>query len=233
MPRKTYTVNILNKENLTGDVISLSVAKPKDFNYVAGQFTQFYIPDASNEKKEVLRSYSIVSIPTDKDLKFCIKLVPNGKAGEYLKKIKTGEELKIGEALGRFVNMDTKNSLYFIATGVGVAPIMSIIQNELINKKTMQPLFLFFGVRSEKDIFWADKLEELKEKYKNFNYKLTLSQPSSDWSGDKGRVTEHLPQKTEKTSQFFICGNMAMITDVTRFLEEHELPKANIHFEAL
>jgi len=73
----------------------LSVARPEGFNYIAGQFTQFYVPDTANEGKEVIRSYSLASIPTDKDLKFYIKLVANGKAGEYLKKIQVGDNLKL------------------------------------------------------------------------------------------------------------------------------------------
>jgi len=40
-----------------------------------------------------------------------------------------------------------------VATGVGISPMVGIIQDELINKKTTQPIHLLFGVRSEKDIF--------------------------------------------------------------------------------
>ena len=232
MLRKTYPSKVLNRENLTSHVLCLTLAKPKKFNYIAGQFIQFYITDTANEKKEILRSYSIASAPNEKDLKFCIKLVSNGKAGQYLEKTKVGQSLKFGGPVGKFINMDTTNPLYFVATGVGIAPIISIIQNELINKKTAQSIHLLFGVRAENDIFWTDILDNLKEKYKNFDYKLTLSQSSPEWNGAKGRVTDHLPKKIEKNSQYFLCGNIAMIKDVSSFLETQDLPKANIHFEA-
>lgn len=249
MIKKTYTSKLINKDNLTYNVICLTVSKPKKFVYLAGQFVQFYIPDSANAKKENLRSYSIASAPNDKDLKFCIKLVPNGKSGEYLKKIKIGESIKFGDPLGRFTNINSKSSLYFIATGAGIAPIMSIIRNELIDKKNIQPMHLLFGVRSENDIFWTEILDNLKEKYKNFDYKLTLSQSSPEWKGLKGRVTDHLLKKIsakgavpvygmgpasgwEKNSHYFICGKMAMIDDVNGLLKTRGAAKTNIHFEA-
>lgn len=232
MAQKTYNSKVLNKENLTADVIRLTVAKPEGFNYIAGQFTQFYVPDTANAGKEVVRSYSLASTPADTDLTFYIKLVENGKAGEYLKKIQVGDSLKIGDPIGRFVNTDPINPLYFVATGVGLSPMMGIIQDELINKKTTQPIHLLFGVRSEKDIFLTDILDSLKEKYKNFDYKLTLSQPSENWKGAKGRVTNHLPKEINKDSHCFICGNMPMINEVNHFMETQGLAKTNVHFEA-
>ena len=232
MPRQTYIAKILSKDNLTSDVICLSLAKPKKFTYTAGQFIQFYIADITNKKNEILRSYSIASSPNEKDLKFCIKLVSNGKTIQYFKKAKIGQSLKFSGPAGRFTNMGSLNPLYFVATGVGIAPIMSIIQNELIDKKTAQSIHLLFGVRKENDIFWIDILDNLKEKYKNFDYKLTLSQSSPKWSGAKGRVTDHLPKKIEKNDRYFICGNIAMIKDVSNFLETQGLPKTNIHFES-
>ena len=236
MPRKIYTSKIISKDNLTSNVIYLSIAKPKEFIYIAGQFIQFYIPDPANEKNEVLRSYSIASAPNEKDLKFCVKLVPNGKSGQYFEKTKAGKYLKFSGPVGKFTNMDATNPLYFIATSVGLAPIMSIIQDELINKKTTQPIHLLFGIRTENDVFWTEILDNLKKTYKNFDYKLTLSQPSPEWKGLKGRVTAHLSKKIsakgEKNSHYFLCGSISMIKDVSSFLETQGLPKTNIHFEA-
>jgi len=74
-------------------------------------------------------------------------------------------------------------------------------------------------------------LDSLKEKYKNFDYKLTLSQPSESWKGTKGRVTDYMPKEIDKNSHCFICGNMPMINDVNRFMEAQGLVKTNVHLK--
>src|SRR3989344_3703253 len=115
MALNTYEVKILGKDFLTVDTICLTLERPENFDYLAGQFAEIQIPTPETKTGKVLRSYSISSTPTDENITFCIKLVPNGKTGEYLKNIKVGETLTISSPLGRFTN-DNKEALYFIAT---------------------------------------------------------------------------------------------------------------------
>ena len=227
----TYEVKILGKDFLTADTISLTLERPENFDYIAGQFTQIQIPTSETKTGKVLRSYSISSTPADKNITFCIKLVSNGKTGEYLKNIKVGETLTISSPLGRFTN-DNKEALYFNATGVGIAPIISMIRDELENKKNIQPIRLLFGLRSEGDIFWQDLLTELKNKYPNFDYQFTLSKPSDNWTGMRNRVTAHLADITKKNSHYFVCGSIEMVNDVKTILTKNGIANNNIHFEA-
>ena len=57
-----------------------------------------------------------------------------------------------------FTSESSKNIL-FIATGTGVAPLKSIIEDQL-NKGNEQSMHLLFGVRHIKDIFYKDHFSE-------------------------------------------------------------------------
>jgi hypothetical protein len=142
--------------------------------------------------ESVLRSYSIASEPSEEYLEFCVKLVPNGKGAEFFSKLNVGEEAFLRGPEGRFVCLNTHaRSKFFVATGAGIAPIMSMIKDDLKNQKSEQ-VSLLFGVRHAEDLIWPGRLEELKKHYSNFSLQITLSQPNSSWSGFSGTVPSEL-----------------------------------------
>ncbi len=233
-----YTVKVLEKTPLTADVYHLKLEKPVDFGYQAGQFIQWIL---NKEDKEIFRSYSLCSTPHAPTLDLCIKIVPGGAASEEVKKLQLGDVITIQGPRGRFVQTDTEKNQFYIATGVGLAPILGIIKDELENqpsadhpkggKKTKQNIYLLFGVRSEKDVFWKNELEQLSKDFSNFNFDITLSQPdSTDWDGLSGRVTNHLEEHSAE-HKFYLCGSANMVKDVRKILLEKKVEPGDIHFE--
>ncbi len=229
----TFECKILKKTGLTGDVIHFEIAKPKKFEYQAGQFVQFQIPDPKDATKTAPRAYSMCSTPKDKNLGFCVKIIPGGLSSDFLKQIKEGDDITIKGPFGQFITSKENACAHFVATGVGISPIMGMIRNLLENESYKNPIHLFFGLRVQSDMFWIKEFDDLKNKYPNFDYILTLSRPVGDWKGLKGWVTNHLPEKVNKGDHFYLCGNVNMITDVKNLLIRRGLPEKNIHFEML
>jgi len=224
-----FRAKLLKKNQLTVDIIELKFAKPSGFNYLAGQFLQWII---IKDGKEILRPYSLSSAPGDETVDFCVKILPDGTASKVAEQIEMGDELALQGPRGAFVNQSGNSSLYCIATGAGLAPIMSIIRDELEYKKTNAEVRLLFGVRAEADIFWRDRLESLKSRQENFSFQITLSQPKAGggWSGLRGRVTDHVLHHLV-AHNFFLCGNAAMVKDVRQVLLENGVDGGKIHFE--
>lgn len=225
-----YTSKLISKKQLTSDVITLHFEKPQNFFYLAGQFIQWHLPEENG--KVLLRSYSLSSAPPDETLEFCVKLLPKGRGSAFAQTIQPGEHLNFQGPRGLFVNHESPRPIYMVATGVGIAPLMGIIRDELENKKTDAEIRLLFGVRSEDDVFWHDRLEVLKEQFLNFSYHITLSQakPNGGWGGLRGRVTEHILHHLVD-HHFFLCGNAAMVKDVRDFLLKNGIDTTRIHFE--
>lgn len=222
-----FSVKLVEKTALNQDVFELRFSKPDSFEYRAGQFVQFLIPDG---EKKITRSYSISSLPKEDYIEFCVKIIPDGLASTYFKNMKIGEEVEFKGPLGRFVSNENNNSICLVATGVGLAPIYGIVENELKVKKNPSRVHLHFGVRSEKDIFWLERLETLDRDFENFSYTLTLSRPTDTWDSHKGRVTEYA--KDEEVDQdFFLCGSAEMVKEVRQILVEKKADPKRIHFE--
>lgn len=229
MEVKKYSAKLREKRQLTSDTYEFRFEKPEGFEFLAGQFVQFCIPQ---NEKIVLRSYSLSSTPTDPYLEFCVKFLDGGIASNHLKHMNIGEYLEFQGPRGLFFNKEETQALSFIATGTGLAPIIGIIRDELENKKNIHEVRLLFGVRSEDDIFWFDRLQNLKIQYPNFVYDVTLSQPKADggWAGLRGRVTEHMLHHLVSHG-FFLCGNAAMVKDVREMLLKNGVEQKQIHFE--
>ncbi len=215
-------IKLQEKKQLTKDIYQFIFSKPENFSFTAGQFIQFMIPDKDSYSA---RSYSIASIPSDDHLEFCIKILDKGLASNYLPTLTIGDELKMKGPFGTFTISKQADRHTFIATSCGIAPIISMITN-LLDKNTQSELKLLFGLRSQKNIFYKDRLDKLSRQHNNFSYNITLSQPSSEWSGLSGRVTDHL-HKLNQDSEFYLCGNRSMIQDMMKQLDA----KAEIHTE--
>jgi NAD(P)H-flavin reductase len=86
---------------------------------------------------------------------------------------------------------------------------------------------LTFGVRTESDRFYAEQFEALGAAHPGqFHFTETLSKPGEGWSKARGRVTDHF-RKLElpvDDMQVYLCGNGAMIEEMSALLAERGVP---------
>ena len=224
-----YTTHVIGVTSIAQDVLEIQLARPDGFTFVAGQFVQFKI---KNGDEEVLRSYSLSSRPSAQQLEICLKLIPGGKASIFFGAIKVGDRVEMSEAQGRFIIEPTACiQKVFIATGAGLAPIISMIEADIEASKNTR-CNLVFGVRSEQDIFWLERLKKLKKNSGGrFDFVVTLSQGSPTWQGRRGRVTDLVPDFVRAETEYYLCGNVDMVKDIRQSLLYHTVNTKNIHFE--
>ena len=224
-----YTTILLEKKQIATDVFQIRTTKPEEFTYTPGQFVQWSIP-THEQSAPIYRSYSLSSHPHDDYLEYCIKLIPNGKASTHIAHMHIGEQLTIKGPVGRFVQTHTATPLYFIATGTGLAPIMSILQDEIIYKHTTKSIHVLFGVRHAEDVFWQDRLEQFAQ-HSHVTVGICLSGNTTENTTlfQSGRVTEHI--KIDVEGRYFLCGNKQMVIDVRTMLTQAQVPASAIHME--
>lgn len=121
------------------------------------------------------------------------------------------------------------DNLHFFATGTGIAPFISIFY-ELININYKKNINLYFGVRTEKDIFFLDKLDYFSKHLKNFKYKLFYSRPQNP-TVPAQRITSALSSIDILGSQFYLCGHPEMVKEVSLNLTQKGVSRENIVME--
>jgi ferredoxin-NADP reductase len=227
MEQVCYTTVLQRKIMIAKDVLELEFEKPTTFTFKAGQFVQFFIPDGM---QYVLRSYSIASPPGEEGLEFCVKLLPTGKGSDFFREVAKGTPARFQGPNGKFIIENyLDESILFIATGVGLSPMMSMLKDCLT--KTRKKIQLFFGVRSQQDIFWLERLNELKNRFAHFDFTLTLSQPEGEWNGVVGRVTPLVSLLDAEFEQYYVCGSLQMVKDVRTLLLAKHIESQRIHIE--
>ena len=147
--------------------------------------------------------------------------------------LEKGVEVRMQGPLGNFrFDCENRKNCLFVATGVGMAPFRSQILSAL-RAGDQHIMDLVVGLCSEKDIFWAEEFSALAERYPNFSFRITLSEPSPQWNGETGWVQEFIPKIADcRERTFYICGNPSMTKDVKRLcLEDWGIPKEDVHVE--
>ncbi len=222
-----FTATVLNVTFLNPHTFEIHLVPPENFVFIPGQFIQIIIPGTDNK---ITRSYSLASVMTDNTLELCLKLVPGGTTDTYFQHLHAGDRVTMRGPFGTFTHKESA-SVGYVATGVGLAPIMGLIRHDLYIKKQTSPIHLWFGVRNEEDIFWLERLETMTRDFPYFTYTLTLSQPTPTWQGNKGRVTDHVKKNSTEFAAWYLCGSPTMIKDIRQLLKEKSVPDALIHQE--
>ncbi|MBI2152071.1 FAD-dependent oxidoreductase, partial [Candidatus Woesearchaeota archaeon] len=207
-----FISSVINVRNIASNTILLSLTTPLEFTFQAGQFIILYINNGLETKP---RAYSILSPPHKKEkIDLCFKLVENGFASAVFSKTKIGDKFEMSGPFGNLLlQLDKKKEIehVFIATGTGVVPFYSMLQEYVYNGKASllkQKFHLILGLRYKKDIFLEEEWSLLQKKEPNFKLDIVLSR--EQWPGKCGHVQQHLPENLSNKI-FYLCGSGAMI----------------------
>lgn len=209
-----------------------------NFEFKPGQFCMLSMDGFTlwaNPKLLRWAAYSVCSDPVEKELEFCIAFKETPGLSKHLKdNWKLGSVINVKGPFGAFVLRSQHDRILFVATGTGIAPIISMLRS-LLRQNSKVPMTLFYGVRHASSLLYLEELEELARRHANFEFIPTVTSPGDhDWKGKRGRVQSHLKEhafaEKEKTD-IFICGNPEMVKDVKQLLPEMGFDAKRIHTE--
>lgn len=185
-PTKTLKATVSSYEPLSTDVRRLRLKTDKAFSYSPGQFANLTF-----WQKDGTRPYSMAGIESDHELEFHIRLVPDGRVTAKLDEtLKVGSVIKLNGPLGAsYLRRKNTNPMLCVATGTGLAPMLSIIRGAL-ESGMPNNINLIFGARSENELYHLEHLAQLAKQYKNFHYRICALHGVSQKLYFQGLVTE-------------------------------------------
>lgn len=128
------------------------------FRFNAGEFAEFYLPHEHTDSRGDKRWFTISSAPNSKQLGITVRFAAqNGSSFKTaLMHMKPGDELFVGETLGDFVlPKDATIPLLFVAVGIGITPMMSIVRAIAANKEKRDITLVHMASHRE-DLLAAD-----------------------------------------------------------------------------
>lgn len=168
-----------------------------------------------------LRPYSLCSAPSEPVLRLLVRIIPGGRVSQALSACRGGDGVYVSAPEGDFLLPEeaTEKQFYFIATGTGIAPFVSMV--------TACPSLdyrVLHGVRQpsscyDRSRFAADR------------YRACLSRVPEE--GDfHGRVTDYLrAQPVDPETHYYLCGSCDMIYEVFGILHAQGVPRDHVHVE--
>jgi len=222
-----FKAHVSRIKDLTHDVreLELSLIAPELIKFKAGQWISLNVWHPRLHQ-HVPRQYSIASPPSQcQQIKLLFNRVPDGPGSSYLFSLHEGDPLQFQGPSGSFyLEEKPGRDLVFVATGSGIAPFCSLIPT-FLEKAEPGTLTLYWGLRSQRDLYYQNELETLAQRHPNFSFITTLSRPENGWKGSIGRVTTLVENNISSVSNvtFFLCGNGSMIRDATAIVRKKGL----------
>jgi 3-phenylpropionate/trans-cinnamate dioxygenase ferredoxin reductase subunit len=227
--RKIYNIESIRQETHNTFTLTYLPQKGNRFDYKPGQF--LFLKLKRPGRKSELHPFTISSSPTQGDfLQNTIK-----QSGNYTNTIDQTlitDKAIIEGPYGKFSFLNTKSkSLLFIAGGVGITPLMSMIRY-LRDTKDSRQVILLYANRTIEDIIFKQELEELPA---NFKIVHIMSNEDEKFQGIKGHITKDVIAQSAKEilneADVFICGPPAMMQKALSILKELKVPLSRIHYE--
>lgn len=228
-PSRVMRCRVLELEDLTHDIKSVRVAIEAGgpFTFSAGQYAQVeFAPGLS-------RHYSMANTPDESELAFHIRHMPGGRTSAYVaSQLKGGDRIKVSGPLGiSYLREAHRGPVLLVAGGSGLAPIQSILCT-LLERGHEAPVTLYFGVRSERDLYHEQLLRDLKSKHANFVYHVVLSEQKGASGRRYGLVHEAIDAFEAKEAMAYLAGPPVMVEAATARLIALGLERRQIHADA-
>jgi len=182
-------------------------------DYIPGQFFMVSVWGAGEVPISVASTKGL-----QKHIEFGIKKV--GAVTSALHKLKKGDILWLRGPYGNGFRADTakKCDIVFIAGGIGIVPLRSLINFILINRRQYRKIFLLYGSKNPVEILFEKEIKAWSRK--GVEVILTVDMKDKNWKGNAGLVTEHMDKvKADfKNAYAYICGPDVMIRNTIKEL---------------
>jgi CDP-4-dehydro-6-deoxyglucose reductase len=160
------------------------------------------------------RSFSMASAPAGNLVDFHVRRIPGGRyTDQWLGQAQAGAGVEIEAPLGVFsYHEEDWRPLIMMATGTGIAPIKAILES-LLDNEDCPPVTLYWGMRTEADLYLRDEIESWAGRLYEFNFVPVLSRAGADWQGRRGHVQQAVLEDHQDLSEhaFYLCGAPDMI----------------------
>lgn len=196
------------------------------FKIQAGQFMIFRFLDMKRWWQA--HPFSLSCAPNGEYIRITVK--DSGDFSSDIGNIKVGTHVLIDGPHGIFTEkIASNNKLLFIAGGVGITPIRSLIE---VAEKKGSEVTLIYANRNSLDIVFKQELDGLAQDYHFEMYHVLSDDPQ--WQGLKGKITlEMIKQLVDDAPQrdIYVCGPPLMMDSVIHILRQMFVSKQRIHFE--
>ncbi len=227
-PRRRLNCRVEAIEDATHDIkrIWLTIVGGDPLAFTAGQYARLTFPDAPT------RDYSMASGPGERELEFHIRQVPGGAATQRIHALlKLGDPVLVEGPFGSsYLREQHAGPILCVAGGSGLAPIKGIVEAAIAHGMK-QPMHVYFGARSDRDLYLVDHFEGLAQRHPNLTFTPVLSDALLGARWRTGLVTNAIAKDLQDFDGWkaYVAGPPPMVDAAMQIATERGLRPENLH----
>lgn len=228
-PRRRLNCRVAAIEDATHDIkdIRLTIIGGGDpLAFTAGQYARLTFPDAPT------RDYSMASAPGKQELEFHIRQVPGGAATQRIHALlKLGDPVLVEGPFGSsYLREKHAGPILCVAGGSGLAPIKGIVEAAIAHGMK-QPIHVYFGARSDRDLYLVDHFESLAQRHPNVAFTPVLSDAPLEARWRTSFVTDAVAQDLQNFDGWkaYVAGPPPMVEAAMQIVTERGLRPEDLH----
>lgn len=243
-----YRTFVVDKKTKESDKVTSFYLKPKDgkaiASYKAGQYLTIKV-EIPGEKYTHIRHYSLSESPRKEYYRISVKREDEhgdsleGLVSNYLhKQVHLGDPLQVSAPAGDFVLVNDSLPIVLISGGIGITPLLSMLENVLEENQQRQVTFIH-ATRNSNTHAFKEHVKQLESKYENIKSYVCYNAPTeedkkSNTFDKEGYVDLSFLQSIlpNKDAQYYFCGSIPFMESIAKTLNEWEIPSQHIHYEA-
>ncbi|MDK2856965.1 MAG: hypothetical protein PWQ89_84 [Verrucomicrobiota bacterium] len=211
-----FELAVRNVRFFTPEIYELSLERG-EYVFTPGQCAVLFTSTGDS------RPYSLASGPEEPVLRFLIRRARKGSVSTWLATRRPGDVVRVSLPFGDFRPGGKGPASVFVATGVGIAPFLSVLRS---SRDAQSAVLCLYGVRYHRD---AVELSLLRQ---HTTLQLAVSREPAEGETHQGRLTGLLETVTlPDDADFFLCGYDAMTDEAFDLLRARGVPAERIHTE--
>lgn len=229
-PRRLLDCRVVGLDDATHDIkrVRLAIEAGGPFDFSAGQFASVTFDGCPP------RDYSMANLPGDPVLEFHVRRTAGGATSAHVaERLEVGDPVRVEGPFGTsYLRESHRGPIVAVAGGSGLAPIKSVVEQALA-RGLSQPIHLYVGVRSPRDLYLEDHFQALAARHPNLRFTPVLSE-AGDGRRRQGLVHEAVAADLEQLDgcKAYLAGPPVMVEAATRLLEARGLRRIDIHADA-
>jgi NAD(P)H-flavin reductase len=172
-----------------------------------------------------------ISSPPAKDNTFELGVRAAGNLTRALHNLKAGDSIGIRGPFGQGFPVETLmgKDLLFVAGGIGLVPLRSLIKYSLEHRDAFGRIMILFGARTPKERLFTAELAEWAGR-KDVEFQETVDRADDTWKGNVGVITTLFKKITidPRKTAVLIVGPPVMYKYALLEVKAKEVPKGNI-----
>jgi ferredoxin-NADP reductase len=214
-----YQMTLVDRQRIARDTMAFWFhTNGARYEFRAGQHADFVFGSPSDSS----HTFSLASSPRDREpIMIAMRMRPT-VFKSALRAAALGTKVTVSRPRGSFtLHRDITRPAVFLAGGIGIAPIHSILQFAT-EKRLPHKLYLFYSNREADDAAFMDELQSMAAQNPNFTLVLTVTgHKTLAWPYEKGHITREMLTRYLlglTGPVYYIAGPSGMVTGMTDLL---------------